>query len=92
MTSSLNFEPGLPADLALFLEECGLQEIVDLPLDRVAEMEFTVRGREAEHRALSSLVARILRVERLISRHTADVLTLDERDLIRGQLDPGLRE
>lgn len=92
MTSSLNFDPGLPADLAVFLEECGLQEIVDLPLDRIAEMEFPLHGREAEHRALSSLVARMLRVERLISRHTADVLTLDERDLIRGQLDPGQRE
>lgn len=93
MTSTpTNLDPDLPGDLEDFLEKCELQEIVTVPLDRVSEMEFPVRGRKAEHQALSSLVARMLRIERLVSRHTADLSTLDEQDLIRGQLDPGLRE
>lgn len=93
MTSTpTNLDPELPGDLEVFLEEYELQEIVTVPLDRVAEIEFPVCGRKAEHQALSSLVARMLRIERLVSRHNADLLTLDERDLIRGQLDPELRE
>ena len=93
MTSTpTNLDPDLPGDLEDFLEKYELQEIVTVPLDRVSEMEFPVRGRKAEHQALSSLVARMLRIERLVSRHTADLSTLDEQDLIRGQLDPGLRE
>lgn len=83
MTSTpTNLDPELPGDLEVFLEECELQEIVTVPLDRVAEIEFPVRGRKAEHQALSSLVARMLRIERWVSRHAADLLTLDERDLI----------
>ena len=75
MTSTpTNLDPDLPGDLEDFLEKCELQEIVTVPLDRVSEMEFPVRGRKAEHQALSSLVARMLRIERLVSRHTADLL------------------
>jgi hypothetical protein len=91
-TMAENFDPTLRGDLEVFLEDCGLKEILSLPQEQVAVAEFPVSDRRVEHRALSSLVARVLRIQRLVARHTSVLTTLDERDLVREQLDPGLRE
>lgn len=85
-----HFDSKLRGDLEVFLEDCGLKDISSQPHDQVAAIEFPVRNGRAEHQALSSLVARLLRIQRLVASHTADLTTLDEPDLVREQLEPGL--
>lgn len=80
----------LPNDLEHFLIQYHLENIGDKPISDFADIEFPVVDRRKEHQALSKLVARLLRLSRMLRKHTSDLDTLDERDLVRPVVDPAL--
>jgi hypothetical protein len=87
---STHFDPQLRLDLNEFLDCYRIADIGDIPIERFAEIDFPVRYQKQEHQALSGLVARLLRLERLRSGYGRCIGSLDERDLVRDALDPSL--
>lgn len=84
------FDPQLRRDLDDFLARYEIAGISHIPIERFAETDFPVRYSKQEHQALSEVVARLLRLERLRSGHERCFGSLDERDLVRDALDPSL--
>ncbi|MBK7422524.1 MAG: hypothetical protein IPJ48_05175 [Propionivibrio sp.] len=86
----ITIDPELREDLNQFLVRYQIENVAETPVSVFAAMEFPRLDKISEHQALSELVSRLLKLERLLSRHTRSLGRLDEQDLVRAAVDDDL--